>query len=400
MFDKEFLKTLTVMYVEDDESIRTSLGSILKKIFGEVIICIDGNDGVNQYNFYTQERNTVIDCVISDINMPNMNGIEMTRAIREHDTEIPVVFTTAHGESNYLMEAIKLKVSYYALKPINTTELLQNVSKLCTIEHNKALVAKKEKQLEQYMVIMDGITSLCEIDLHGNIIKDNELLRAISRYEDDDLLSMNINDLLHPQSTVTSFGHLVDLIEKSEDHEYSAKLKYKTKDGSAFYLGTTIIPNINDSTSELEGYILIGIDKTGEEMEKQQTMQRVRKNIMDQRSKESDLAKKIKELEHTILKLQQAQSASKDTDFVINALNKEKQKVVALNAQLGHYEDEIATLKKQKEVMVTEEKNKQFEMMKKIKTLSKENHNLQSKVIELQSQITSLQTKLAGSSVD
>ncbi|MBD3840983.1 MAG: response regulator, partial [Campylobacterales bacterium] len=160
MFNKEFLKTLTIMYVEDDDSIRTSLSGILKKIFGEVIICNDGNDGVNQYKFYTQERQTKIDCIISDINMPNLNGIEMVREIRNHDTEVPIIFTTAHGESNYLMEAIKLKISYYALKPINTTELLQNVSKFCEIEHNKSLIAKKEKQLEQYMVIMDGITSL------------------------------------------------------------------------------------------------------------------------------------------------------------------------------------------------------------------------------------------------
>ena len=70
------------MYVEDDESIRNSLSGILKKIFGEVIICNDGNDGVNQYRYYTQERKTKIDAVISDINMPNLNGIEMTREIR------------------------------------------------------------------------------------------------------------------------------------------------------------------------------------------------------------------------------------------------------------------------------------------------------------------------------
>ena len=160
MFDKEFLKTLTVMYVEDDENIRNSLSSILKKIFGEVVICNDGNDGVNQFKYYTLERKTKINAVISDINMPNLNGIEMVREIRALDEEVPIIFTTAHGESNYLMEAIKLKVSYYALKPINTTELLQNVSKLCTIEHNKLLVAKKEEQLSQYMDIMNELTSI------------------------------------------------------------------------------------------------------------------------------------------------------------------------------------------------------------------------------------------------
>ena len=97
------------MYVEDDDSIRGSLSGILKKIFGEVIICNDGNDGINQFKYYTQERKTKIDTIISDINMPNLNGIEMIKEIREHDDEVPVIFTTAHGESNYLMDAIKLQ---------------------------------------------------------------------------------------------------------------------------------------------------------------------------------------------------------------------------------------------------------------------------------------------------
>ena len=56
MFNKEFLKTLTVLYVEDDESIRTSLSNIFKKVFAEVIICKDGDEGINQFKYYIQEK--------------------------------------------------------------------------------------------------------------------------------------------------------------------------------------------------------------------------------------------------------------------------------------------------------------------------------------------------------
>lgn len=266
MFDKEFLKTLTIMYVEDDESIRTSLSTILRKIFKEVVICNDGNDGVNQFKYYINERKTKIDCIISDINMPNLNGIEMIREVRSIDKEVPVIFTTAHGESNYLMEAIKLKVSYYALKPINTTELLQNVSSLCTAEHNKALIIQKEQQLEQYMNIMDNITSIFKIDNEGNITEANEMLCEISGYTQDELLSMSINDILHQDAVITTFGDIVSLVEK--ENKYEGKVKFKTKEGNTFYLGSTIIPLINDSTSNIEGYIYIGIDQTGSELEK------------------------------------------------------------------------------------------------------------------------------------
>jgi response regulator RpfG family c-di-GMP phosphodiesterase len=57
MFDKEFLKTLTIMYVEDDDGIRNSLSGILTKIFKEVIICEYGAIGLERFTQFTMEKN-------------------------------------------------------------------------------------------------------------------------------------------------------------------------------------------------------------------------------------------------------------------------------------------------------------------------------------------------------
>ena len=398
MFDKEFLKTLTIMYVEDDDSIRNSLSSILKKIFGEVIICNDGNDGINQFKYYTLERKSKIDTIISDINMPNLNGIEMVKEIRELDQEVPIIFTTAHGESNYLMEAIKLKIAYYALKPINTTELLQNVSKFCMIEHNKRLVLKKEEQLTQYMGIMNQIASIFKVDNEGNITEANELLCNVSGYTHEELLTMNVDNILHKDSTVNTYKSIINLI--GEAPNYKGKIKFKSKNENTFYLNSTIIPQHSDSTSALTGLIYIGLDQTGDELEKQQTMQRVRKSIVEQRSKETQLSSKIKELENQVIKLQNSAVNSKDADFIMNSLNKEKQKVATLNAQVVHYEKEVAHLSKQKDLIVSDEKNKKLDMMKRVKELSKENHTLQSKVIELQALLNKIEEQKRGTTVE
>ncbi|MEA3497457.1 MAG: response regulator [Campylobacterota bacterium] len=397
MFDKEFLKTLTVMYVEDDESIRSSLSGIFKKIFGEVIICNDGNDGVNQFKYYTQERGTHIDAIVSDINMPNLNGIDMIKEIRQLDEEIPVIFTTAHGESNYLMEAIKLKIAYYALKPINTTELLQNISKFCMIEHNKSLVLKKEQEITQYMDIMNNIASMFKIDENGKIIEANELFSEISEYSKEVLLTMDINSLLHNDALITNYNDILKLL--GDNDSSTSKIKFISKSGNIFYLNTTIITSLNSSTGKVTGYILIGLDQTNTELEKQQTMQRVRKNIVEQRSKESNLAKQIKILEDEIMILNQNATNNRDTDFIISALNKEKQKVLSLNSQITHYEKEVTNLTRQKNQIVTDEKTKKAEIMHKNQELSKENNSLQTKVIELQAFITQLQEKQRGTTV-
>ena len=385
------------MYVEDDDSIRGSLSTILKKIFGEVIICNDGNDGVNQFKYYTQERKATIHTIISDINMPNMNGIDMVKEIRKLDEEVPVIFTTAHGESNYLMDAIKLRIAYYALKPINTTELLQNVSKFCMIEHNKLLVEKKEREISQYMDIMNEITSIFRVDNDENIIEVNKQLLDLSEYEKDELIGQPIQKILHSDSLAVGYSDILKNIK--ENKPYKGKIKFNSKTGNPFYLNLTVMPDFDDSSSLLKSCIYIGLDQTSTELEKQQTMQRVRKSIIDQRGKEGALNKRIKELEAEVMKLNQSNQNNQDTDFIMDALNKEKQKVLSLNAQIAHYEKDLAIVTKQKDTIVTNEKNKRVEMAQKLKEVTRENNLLQTKVIELQSLLASQEEKARGKTV-
>jgi len=398
MFNKEFLKTLTVLYVEDDDNIRSSLSNIFTKIFAEVIICNDGDDGINQFKHYTQEQQSKIDLVVSDINMPNKNGIEMVQEIRELDQDIPVIFTTAHGESDYLMEAIKLKIAYYALKPINTSELLDNISNFCMAEHNKESIKEKSQQIIQYMDIINNITSIFKVDTKGVIVEVNNLLCEISQYTEDELIGMHIDNILHKDTILKTFNDTLALIDTNE--VFKGKLKFSSKFGNTFYMSSSIITSKNEYSSEIEGYIYICIDQTDDEIEKQQTMQRVRKNMIQQRTKESDLIRTAKELENEIEKIKASSISSKDTKVIMAALAKEKQKVVILNTQISHYEEQIVKLTQQKQKIDGDEKVKKLEAMKKVQDHANEKEKFQSKIIELQALVSKLESKLKAKSVD
>ena len=397
MFNKEFLKTLTVLYVEDDESIRTSLSNILTKIFDKVIVCNDGDDGFNKFHEYTQEKKNTINLIISDINMPNKNGIEMVQDIREIDQDIPIFFTTAHGESDYLMESIKLKIAYYALKPINTSDLLDNISDFCMIEQNKSLVAKKSKEITQYMDIINNITSIFKVDTNGNITEVNELLCETSQYSKEELIGMHIDMILHKDTILKSFADTLSLIDDNEI--FKGKLKFNSKFGNTFYMSSTIITSKNEYTSEIEGYIYICVDQTDDEIEKQQTMQRVRKNMIQQRTKESGLLKTKKDLENEIEKIKASSISRKDTQVIMNALSKEKQKVVTLNTQISHYEEKIVKLTQQKQKVDADEKEKKLEAMKKTQDYINEKEQFQSKIIDLQALVSKLESKLKAKTV-
>lgn len=112
-----FSQKLSVLYVEDDDNLRDEMGALFKPFFQTIDIALDGLDGLDKYH------NNKYDIVITDINMPRMNGIDMIASIREIHPEQKIIAISAHNESEILINLIEHGVSSFILKPI----LLQNV---------------------------------------------------------------------------------------------------------------------------------------------------------------------------------------------------------------------------------------------------------------------------------
>ena len=112
-------KNITILYVEDEDEIRQNTTRPLHRLCSELFIASNGKEGLELYKKHKP------DIVISDIKMPNMDGIDMCKAIKDIDSEQHIIFTTAHSDSNYFMEAIEMQVDGYILKPIEYN-LLEN----------------------------------------------------------------------------------------------------------------------------------------------------------------------------------------------------------------------------------------------------------------------------------
>ena len=85
---KDFVKKLKVLYAEDEESARLIFGKFLNKKFETSVSCNNGFDAYNEY-IKAQHNNEPFDLIISDINMPKIDGIELLEKIRELDSKIP-----------------------------------------------------------------------------------------------------------------------------------------------------------------------------------------------------------------------------------------------------------------------------------------------------------------------
>lgn len=122
---------LKLLYVEDDVSARESTLKLLCNFFKNITTAIDGEDGVDKF------RKEKFDLILSDINMPNMNGLDMLKIIREENSQIPVLMLSAHNDSEYFLKAIELDVDGYILKPLENQQFIRTVFK--TVQKIKLL---------------------------------------------------------------------------------------------------------------------------------------------------------------------------------------------------------------------------------------------------------------------
>ena len=132
----DILKKINILYVEDDDNVRKELTNLLSKLFKNVYTANNGLNGLKEFKKHENE----IDIIVSDINMPELNGIEMVKGIRLKNPDMPIVLTTAYSDKDFLTDAIKIKVDAYIIKPIDVKVLIESLQKIAQHVYNNTLL--------------------------------------------------------------------------------------------------------------------------------------------------------------------------------------------------------------------------------------------------------------------
>ena len=111
------IKNSTILYIEDDDITRDNMSSYLKRQCKNFHIAVDGQDGLEKFKEYEP------DIIITDIEMPNMNGLDMAKKIRKISSTTQIIITTAYADAEYLLEAVNLHLIKYIIKPISLPKL-------------------------------------------------------------------------------------------------------------------------------------------------------------------------------------------------------------------------------------------------------------------------------------
>ncbi len=121
----EVSSELHVLYVEDDINLRQETSMLFEPFFARLDVASDGLEGLEKFNEH------LYDIIITDINMPRMNGIEMISKIREIHPEQKIIAISAHSESDILVSLIRAGVTSFLLKPILQQDVINIFYAVC-----------------------------------------------------------------------------------------------------------------------------------------------------------------------------------------------------------------------------------------------------------------------------
>jgi len=155
----------SVLYVEDEPTARDEISVFLRRRVRELMTAADGAQGLEIF------RQSRPDIIVTDIRMPVMDGLKMSREIRNIYRGALIIVTSAYSDTSYMLEAIDIGVDQYVVKPVQTEKLYAALEKCAeVIEYRRAhkkYIAEREqlicelKEALSKVKLLSGLLPIC-----------------------------------------------------------------------------------------------------------------------------------------------------------------------------------------------------------------------------------------------
>ena len=205
--DLNILHNFNILYLEDDTNLLKHTHDVLEDFVNKIYAVKTSTEALDIL------LNKKVDVIISDILLENENGIDFLKHIRKKDIYIPTILTTAHTDTKYLLDAIKLKVENYIVKPINIKELLNTL-------HDILLPIVQEKEIQKNIHVIKTISAITD-SKQVDIIK-----YIINNLDNDNVFCASYTDIMEEVSI--SKPTLIKLFKELAEKNILIKVAHKT----------------------------------------------------------------------------------------------------------------------------------------------------------------------------
>ncbi len=303
------LKTISsqysILYVEDDKDIANNIITYLSKLFNEIVYAQNGEEGLELY-----ESNS-FDIVITDILMPKIDGIEMTRKIKEINPSQNIIIISAYAEIDNFLDSIKIGIDGYIIKPINYIDmnntLYKTVSKIEAFKDNQIYKKRLEEllaqlnidntQLKQFTEVIDKVAIVSRTNEKGMITYVNDFFTTLTGFRGNELIGNKHSIIRHEDTPKSLYRNLWETIKNGKTWE--GTIKNKTKENKAYFTHAIIIP-LFDINEKIYEYISISFLTTNEEVEKREFKRKVMTNYMEFKKTNLNAIQRISSLENEL----------------------------------------------------------------------------------------------------
>ena len=230
--DKNVFKNLTILCVEDEEWVRESLVDFLNRRFKTVFSAKDGEEGLRLF------KENRPDIVMTDIQMPQMNGLEMSKAIKKLEPSTPIAIVSAFNDIDYLTEAIDIGVESYVNKPVDSTKLNHNLYRCAIRAKFKEAQQKLEQSEEVFRAVTENSPSgICIVS--DKYLYVNQAMEEITGFDKEELYGKTPFDLMHFKDVQEEQAFAADLEKRRGSEAFIAKfqeIKIITKQKTEKYI--------------------------------------------------------------------------------------------------------------------------------------------------------------------
>jgi PAS domain S-box-containing protein len=247
---------IAILYVEDDAVTRNILAKMIPLKFPDVEFhtAENGKTGLDIF----KERSP--DIIITDINMPVMDGIKMATEIKALRPETTIIILSAYGDTNYLLDAIEIGVNHYIMKPIDYKKLFMTIAKCVNGIILETRFKEQNEHIRKLSRAVEQSPSMAMIaDSRGIIEYVNPKFTEVTGYSSEEVIGRTPDMFKSGQTAPEIYKSLWSAI--TSGHVWHGDFLNRKKNGEMYWEAASIAP-VFDETGEITHFVAVKEDIT------------------------------------------------------------------------------------------------------------------------------------------